>query len=89
MLEIVGTLGATLLALCPIPQTIQTLRTNSANDISWPFLLMWFFGEVLIACYVLFGSQDKILLFNYMVNLLCLIPILWVKIRNEYYSSSR
>lgn len=86
MLEMIGTLGATLLALCPIPQTIQTLRTKRADDISWSFLLMWFFGEVFIACYVALGSQDKILLFNYSVNLLCLMPILYIKIRNTYSS---
>ncbi len=81
MLELVGMLGATMLALCPLPQAIRTVRTQSAQDISWPFLLLWFGGEVLLLSYVAADTGNTILLANYCANLLCLVPILWVKVR--------
>ena len=81
MVEIIGWAGAVLFALCAAPQAIYCYKNKSAEGLSWPFLLMWSGGEILTLLYIVFTTADIILLVNYVFNLLCLVVILWYKIR--------
>lgn len=73
-------LGSILLAGCGIPQAWHCARTQSAEGLSWSFVLAWFFGEVLTLAYVV-DLQSVPLILNYSVNILCLLVILRYKIK--------
>lgn len=74
MLEILGWIGSVLLAFCAVPQAIQSFRQKHSNGISSAFLTMWLVGEILTAAYVL-PKKEYPLLFNYFVNISCLVII--------------
>lgn len=79
-IEVVGWVGAILFAGCGIPQAWQCHQQKHAQGLSWSFLGMWFAGEVLTIAYV-FPSRQYPLLFNYFINLSCLLIILYHKTR--------
>lgn len=81
MIEAIGWVGSVCFALCGLPQAIQTIKTKSAKDFSIWFLGLWLVGEVLMIVYTLLKLQNPQLLFNYFVNLLCLLPIIYYKIK--------
>lgn len=86
MIDMLGIAGALLLGGCCLPQTIKTIRSNRTDDISWGFLLMWSVGEILTLSYVICQSVvDKIMVFNYLLNLCLLAPIIYIKWRNTFY----
>ena len=78
-MQAVGWLSAACLAACAFPQTVKTLRTRSAADLSWAFLLLWLSGELLGAVY-LWGDWDRLpIIANYLVNAALIVPIVAVK----------
>jgi len=83
--HVLGWIGAFLFAVCAIPQVIKTWKTKSAKDLSWLFLLFWFFGEILTLTYIII---DDILLthyplyLNYILNIILLFYLLYAK---KYY----
>lgn len=81
MMEYVGWLGSILFALSALPQTVKTVRTKKAGDISWGFLGMWFGGEVCMIAYAAVELKNAPLLFNYIGNMACLLPIIYYKFR--------
>lgn len=84
MSEMLGFIGALLLGGCCLPQTIKTIKSNRADDLSWGFLMMWLIGELAMVAYVSLKQDiDWLLLGNYILNLGLLIPILYVKVLNE------
>lgn len=68
-----------LFALCGLPQAIQSLKQGHSNGLSWTFLMMWLFGEILTLIYVYPKSNILPLLANYTLNLLFLIVIVWYR----------
>lgn len=84
MLTYVGWLGSVLFAICGIPQAWQAYRQGHCEGLSWSFLLLWFFGEVFTIIYVL-PKFDWPLLFNYGVNFLCLLVLLYYKAKIIFY----
>lgn len=87
MIEYIGWIGAVLFGLCACPQTIKTVRTKSAGDLSWGFLTAWTGGEVCMIAYNHATINSLQLSVNYYFNLACLLPILWVKLiggKKEY-----
>lgn len=80
MLTYIGWLGSVLFAICGIPQAWQCYRQGHSDGLGWSFLLLWFFGEVFTVIYVL-PKFDWPLLFNYGVNMACLLVILRYKFR--------
>lgn len=80
MIEALGWIGSTLFAFCAIPQAWQSWKTKNSDGLSWSFLLMWFFGEVLTVIYV--SQKDNVLplLVNYYFNLALLLVIIWYRI---------
>lgn len=76
MLEIIGWIGATLFALCAVPQSYHSWKTGRSDGLSLLFLGMWFLGEVLTLIYTVIKAPDALpLIGNYMMNmgLLCVI----------------
>ena len=77
-LELIGWVGATMFAMCAVPQAWMCFKQKHAEGISWMFLMMWFWGEVLSFVYV-FPSGKLPLLVNYIFNFLLLLVILYYK----------
>jgi len=77
-MDAIGWLGSMLFALCGLPQAIESYRKKHSRGLTWMFLLMWLFGEILTFAYVL-PKMDYPLLANYVVNFLFLIVIIWFK----------
>ena len=75
----VGWLGGLCLALCAIPEVIECLRKGKTGC-SWGLLVLWLVGEV-----CLFAVELEQLymprLFNYFVNIICLLYIIKCKLK--------
>lgn len=80
LIEVMGWVGSTLFAACAFPQAVKTYKDGHAEGLSWLFLLMWFFGEILTAAYVMLTSMSIPLLANYGANFILLVIILKYKI---------
>lgn len=77
MIELIGWLGAQLLAWCAAPAAFEVFQQGHANGYNVLFLAMWGLGEVFTAVYVyLKHGIDKPLHFNYAVNLFFITFIL-------------
>lgn len=81
MINIIGWIGSFLFAICAVPQAIKTIKEKSAKDFSLSFLIMWGVAEILMITYDVAKLKDLPLLFNYVCNLLCLLPIVYYKIK--------
>jgi MtN3 and saliva related transmembrane protein len=78
MIEIIGWIGASLLAFCGLPQAIKSFRDGNSDGISWMFILMWGFGELLGLIYIISLGAIPLVL-NYSLNLILVSVILWFK----------
>jgi uncharacterized protein with PQ loop repeat len=78
-METIGYIGSILLAICGLPQAIESYKTKSSEGLTWGFILLWFFGEIFTFAYIL-PKMDLPLLINYSANLIFLIIILYFKI---------
>jgi uncharacterized protein with PQ loop repeat len=83
MTRIIGLIGSILLALCGLPQAIQSIRTKSSDGISTLFLAMWGVGEVFILAYILLTTLDLILILNYSFNIVLVAIIAFYKVRRR------
>lgn len=79
LFSILGWLGSVCLAICGIPQAIQSYRDKHSHGISWGFLLLWTFGEIFALAYV-YDKLDLPLLVNYGSNILIVGIMLYYKI---------
>lgn len=80
-IESIGWIGSLLLSLCAIPELVRAVITGN-SPLTWTFLLLWFSGEVVTLIYTIFKSiKIKLwpLLFNYGINIICLIIIILYK----------
>jgi len=78
-METIGYIGGILLAICGLPETIRTIKDGRCH-LGWPFLFMWFFGEILMGIYTL-KLWDGPLLFNYGFNILLVGIMVFYKIK--------
>ena len=78
-MDAIGWAGSMLFALCGLPQAIESYKQKHSNGLTWMFLLMWLWGEILTFVYVL-PKMDYPLLANYAVNFVFLIVIIWFKL---------
>jgi uncharacterized protein with PQ loop repeat len=68
-MEVIGYLGAGLLALCALPQAIASFKQGHSRGIDSMFLWTWFIGEVLLLAYTTNQAEISIpLVANYFVN---------------------
>ena len=77
--HILGSMGAILLALCSLPQVVKTIRTRSASDFDWSFLLMWLAGDALMLSYSIL-EKNLLLELNYGTNLIPICIIIYIKL---------
>lgn len=56
----------------------QSYKQKHSNGISNLFLALWLAGEILAAIYV-YPKQDYPLLFNYGLNIICLVVVIRYK----------
>jgi uncharacterized protein with PQ loop repeat len=78
-MDIIGYIGSIMLAICGLPQAIESFKTKSSEGLTWGFLGLWFFGEILTFIYVL-PKMDLPLLINYSANIIFLAIIIYYKI---------
>jgi len=79
-MEIIGWIGSILFAICGLPQAIECHKAGHSRGLSWIFLLCWFFGEIFTIIYI-FPKMDMPLLFNYVLNMVFLLVMLYYKIK--------
>lgn len=79
LFSILGWLGSVCLAICGVPQAIQSFKDKHSHGISWGFLLLWTFGEIFALAYV-YDKLDLPLLVNYGSNILIVGIMLYYKI---------
>lgn len=81
MIGAFGWIGSILMALYGIPQAWLSFKNKNSHGISWGFLLMWAVGEVFVILYLSNKAEIDIpLLFNYSLNFLVVLTILYFKI---------
>jgi uncharacterized protein with PQ loop repeat len=73
----IGWLGSFLLAVCAIPEAIRSIKTKRCH-VNKTFLGLWAGGEVLTLWYAIHLGETP-LIFNYVVNLLCISIILYYR----------
>jgi len=78
-MEILGSLGSFLLAICGIPLSYSALKSGK-SEINSGFLYLWSLGELLTLIYLV-SIGEKIIIWNYIANLVLLIPVILYKIR--------
>ena len=77
--DALANLGGTLLGFCAIPQAYRAWKTKRADDVSWWFLAMWFFGDMAL---LLFGIETGLpfaIVSNNVLNALVIVVIAWYK----------
>lgn len=79
LFSLMGWLGSVCLAICGVPQAIQSFKDKHSDGISWGFLLLWTFGEIFALAYV-YDKLDLPLLVNYTSNILIVGVMLYYKI---------
>ena len=79
-MELLGWIGSFCLAICGLPQAIQSIREGHSNGLSYGLLFLWFTGEVCTFIYILSSIISIPLLCNYFANILFLLIIIKYKI---------
>ena len=84
-IEILGWIGAILLATCGLPQLYTTLKTRNFQGLSITFMIWWLAGEVLTLAYVTQVAFRWPLIFNYILNIIIpiIILILFLVVRKK------
>ena len=82
MTRIIGIIGSLLLALCGMPQMLQSIKQGHSQGISKSFLFMWGLGELLLIIYIWNGNKDGILLANYSLNAIIVLIISFYKCKD-------
>ena len=87
-MELIGWLGGVLLSICGLPQAVKSFQDKHSNGLSWNFLLMWFFGEILLLIYTIPTGMLPLIV-NYVFNLVLVSVILYYKIEGTKYAVIR
>lgn len=64
MTNFLGYAAGSMTTLAFVPQVVRTLRTRSANDLSWGMLLIFIFGVILWLAYGLVLGSWPIIVCN-------------------------
>ena len=72
-------LGSVCFALCGIEPAWIAWKTKR-SDLPWSLLVLWFFGELI---YIInsFVIDSYAMLFNYGINFICLIILIYYRVR--------
>ena len=79
-METIGYIGAFLLAICALPQTIMSIIQGHSIGLSHGFLWCWYLGELLMTYFVIktVGPEGP-LFWNYVANSIMLTIIVYYK----------
>ncbi len=88
MQEIIGLIGSLCFAFSSWPQAYLSYKTNSAQGITWSFLLLWLSGSLFCTIYAI-AFAKFVLLPNYIFGGLGTLIVLWVKIKEDFYRSGK
>ncbi len=77
--DFLGLMGSLAFAVCSWPQAYQALKTKSAKEIKWSFILCWLFASIFSAIYAI-GIQKYMLLPNYVAGGLGILVVGIVKL---------
>jgi uncharacterized protein with PQ loop repeat len=80
IMELIGYIGSIMLAVCGLPQALESFKTKSSEGLTWGFIGLWFFGEIFTFIYIL-PKMDLPLLINYSANIIFLAVIIYYKIK--------
>ena len=76
MIEILGYVSATFLAICGVPQAYHSWKLGHCDGISPFFLWSWYIGEWGILFYTLLDiGFNGPLVMNYILNIVCITVI--------------
>ena len=78
-MEIIAYIGGILLTICGIPEMIRTLKDKKCH-LGWPFLLLWFFGEIFMLIYSI-DLRSNPLIMNYLFNTLIVGVMIYYKLK--------
>lgn len=57
VIELLGWLGALLLMICALPQTLKCIKTKSAAGVDLGFLIMWWLGAASMMVYQIYNKD--------------------------------
>lgn len=81
-ISIVGFMAATITTVGFIPQTVKTIRTKQANDVSlWMYIILAI-GIILWLVYGLYNNDLPLILAN-SITFILLLPVLFIKIKKS------
>lgn len=80
MMDIIGWIGALMLAVCGLPQCVKSIKDKHSDGISMGFILLWLFGEIFSTIYVIHQKEYPIV-FNCLMNLVFVNIILYYKLK--------
>lgn len=80
MIDFLGWLGSIFLAICGAPEAWISFK-RGRSELSWGFLLLWYFGEIFVLIPVLLEIQAPYLILNYGLNVLFISIIIYYKLR--------
>ncbi len=81
MIDVIGWLGAAMLAICGIPQAYLSIKQKHSDGVSWGFLSLWGFGEVFQIIYV-FNKLEYPIIVNCALNIVLISIITYYKIKS-------
>lgn len=79
---LVGLIAAAFTTGSWIPQAVRTLRTRSAEDLSWTYLIAFTVG---VTCWGIYGvmQRDVAVVAANVTTFAFLLPIHWVKLTSK------
>lgn len=80
MLEIMGWMSTIFFSACAIPEVIHAYKYKRCG-LTWGLLIMWLLGEIFVLIPVAIKSPLPFLLVNYVANILFLVYLIKVKLR--------
>ena len=78
-MELIGAIGAFLLAICTLPLSYTALKSGK-SEINSGFLYLWTFGEIFTLIYLI-SIGERVIIWNYVANLVLLIPVIVYKLK--------
>lgn len=78
-MELIAYIGGVLLTICGIPEVIRTIKDKRCH-LGWAFLLLWFFGEILMLIYAI-DLKSNPLIMNYLFNTIIVGIMLYYKMK--------
>ena len=85
MLTTLGWIGSWALAICGAPEAWKAFK-NKDSSLGWPFLCLWYMGEIFVLLPVMFELKTPYLMLNYGLNVFFISVIIGYKIKAKLRS---